>query len=191
MNRATRTLALALTLAAGGVGLTGCSTAPKTEAKRQNLKDDAQTTLSRLTADYPNLQNLIDQGAGYAVFPSVGKGGLVLAGSYGRGTVYENGRMIGYADITGGSFGATIGGQEYAELIIFETADEVARLRTGNFNFSGQATAVILKAGEGAATHFQEGTAVFIKPKGGAMADASIGGQKFTYTPASMAGNGM
>ena len=112
MTRTLRTpLALALTLAVGGVGLAGCSTAPKTEAKRQNLKDDAQTTLSRLTADYPNLQTLIDQGAGYVIFPSVGKGGLVLAGSYGRGTVYENGRMIGYADITGGSFGRPSAGR--------------------------------------------------------------------------------
>ena len=191
MNRTTRTLAAALIAATGGVMFAGCSTAPKTQASQQTLKEDGTSALNRLYAADPTLRPFVEGAAGYAIFPSVGKGGVVFAGSYGRGTVFENGSMIGFADITQGSFGATLGGQEYTELVVFENPDSLAALRNGDFSLGAQASAVAIKAGAGAKKQFQNGVAVFTKPTGGLMFDASVGGQKFSYKSRAQANTGM
>ena len=188
MTKPVRTLAAALMIAAGGVAIAGCQTAPKTPEARANLKSDAQAALQRLYSADPTLRSFVQNGAGYAIFPSVGKGGVGIGGSYGRGTVYENGSMIGYADITQGSIGATLGGQEFTELVVFENPNALGALLNGDFSLGAQASAVALKSGAGAKKQFQNGVAVFTKPTGGLMFDASVGGQKFSYTAASNAG---
>src|SRR3954466_1154957 len=100
--------------------LMGCSTAPKTSAERMELQDDAHATVTRFKSQDPSLDRVLANSAGYAVFPDVGKGGLIAGAAYGRGTVYEGGKQIGYADMRQGSIGAQIGGQTYAELIVFQ-----------------------------------------------------------------------
>src|SRR5438270_709099 len=83
----------------------GCSTAPKTESARDDLKDRAQQTLAQFTEKDPSLQDVLNQSAGYAVFPKVGKGGAGVGGAFGRGVVYENGRMVGYTNLEQASIG--------------------------------------------------------------------------------------
>src|SRR5688572_6388149 len=101
----------------------GCSTTPKSEQGKEDLQGGAQRAIDRMTAADPDLRGVIDSSHGYAIFPKVGKGGLIVGGGYGRGVVYEQGNMIGYADLTQASVGAQLGGQTYSELIAFETAD--------------------------------------------------------------------
>ena len=36
-----------------------------------------------------------DNSYGYAVFPTIGKGGLVVGGAHGNGRVYERGKYVG------------------------------------------------------------------------------------------------
>ncbi|HWP40799.1 MAG TPA: hypothetical protein VNL70_07725, partial [Tepidisphaeraceae bacterium] len=88
----------------------GCQTAPPTESKRESLLDEAQAALKQMQAADPSLKEFLDQAHAYAIFPSVGKGGLIAGGAYGRGVVYQNGQFIGYADITQATVGAQIGG---------------------------------------------------------------------------------
>jgi lipid-binding SYLF domain-containing protein len=115
------------------------------------------------------------------IFPSVGKGGVIVGGAYGRGEVYEQGQLVGYADVTQATVGAQLGGQTFSELIVFENREAMDRFKRGNFEFAANVSAVALKAGAAAAARYTNGVAVFVKPEGGAMFEASIGGQKFTF----------
>src|SRR5687768_1736561 len=84
----------------------GCQTAPKTEAGKADLEQDAATALNQMKAADPGLTDAIDKGHGYVIFPTAGKGGLIVGGGYGRGIVYDDtGAQIGFADITQASVG--------------------------------------------------------------------------------------
>ena len=54
----------------------------------------------------------------------------------------------------------------------------------GNFEFSAQVSAVAVTAGASANADYSGGIAVFTLAKGGLMYEASVGGQKFSFTPA-------
>jgi lipid-binding SYLF domain-containing protein len=110
----------------------------------------------------------------------VGKGGLVVGGAYGRGVVYEQGRHIGYSDLTQGSVGLQAGGQTFSELLVFENKSALDRFKEGKLDFAA-ASAVVLKSGVATHAPFVNGVAVVVSPIGGAMLEASIGGQQFTY----------
>ena len=161
--------------------VTGCSTAPKSQAERQSLQGEAEAAYQSMQAKDPSLKEFVDKAAGYAIFPSVGKAGLIAGGAYGRGILYENGQPTGYVDLKQGSVGAQIGAQTYNELVVFETQSAVDQIKQGEFDLGATASAVALKAGVGGAGRFKNGIAVFIQPKGGLMAEASITGQKLNY----------
>ena len=57
---------------------------------------------------------------GYAVFPTIGKGGFVVGGAHGKGRVYQKGKYIGDTSMTQLSVGLQLGGQAYSEMIFFE-----------------------------------------------------------------------
>ena len=166
----------------------GCSTVPKGEKARSELQTDADRTLAELKQADPSLASVLDGSEGYAVFPAIGKGGFIVGGGYGRGTLYEDGKMVGYTDMKHGAVGALIGGQSFAELIVFQTQEALSSFKSGNFSFGATANAVALDKGAAAATSFKDGVAVFTRPNKGLMAEASLSGQKFTYVPLSEAG---
>ena len=163
--------------------LAGCSTAPKTEESREALQTDAQQALAHFKRQDSSLDRILDDAVGYAVFPSVGKGGLIAGAAYGKGSVYEKGQFIGYADLRQGSIGAQIGGQEFAQLVVFKTPEALYKFKNNNFTFGADASAVALKSGAAAATEFKDGVAVFADAKSGLMASAALTGQKFTFLP--------
>ncbi len=142
----------------------------------------AETIAAFKNAD-PGMKRFFDNSYGYAVFPGVGKGGLVVGGAYGGGQVFEQGRLIGYATITQITLGAQIGGQSYREIIFFADKESLDIFRANDFNFGAQASAVAVTAGAAANAAYSNGVAVFTLPKGGLMVEASIAGQKFKYTP--------
>jgi lipid-binding SYLF domain-containing protein len=163
--------------------VSGCATAPRTQQERQSLVAEADAAVSTMTAKDPTLRSLIDRAPGYAVFPNVGKGGLIAGAAYGRGVVFENGRAIGYTELNQGSIGAQIGGQTYSQLIVFENDASLQRFKAGDFDLGAEVSAVALNAGAAGAANFQNGVAVFQLPKGGLMAAAAINGQKFNFEP--------
>jgi len=174
-------VAIVLTFVAGL--LISCSTAPSTLGGRDELLQQATTTMSEMKKEDPGVDELARRGYGYALFPEVAKGGLVFGGGYGRGVVYEQGEHIGYADLSQASFGLQVGGQTYSELIVFENKAALERLKQGRVELAADASAVILKTGAAANARFVDGFAVFIRPIGGAMAEATVGGQQLTYVP--------
>ena len=167
------------TIVASLAALLAFPVASRADATVEEAKD-AVATLKK--AD-PSLQKFFDQSVGYAVFPGVGKGGLVVGGAGGSGIVFEHGKAVGKATLSQVTIGAQIGGQAYYEIIFFETAETLAAFKTGEWTMAAQVSAVALKSGASADAAYKNGVAVFTLSKGGAMAEASVGGQKFGYKP--------
>jgi lipid-binding SYLF domain-containing protein len=140
---------------------------------------------------------------GYAVFPTVGKGGLVIGGAHGKGRVYEYGKYVGDVTVTQLSVGLQAGGQAYSQIVFFEDQRAFGEFTGGDFEFGADASAVAITAAAGAsagtsgasatasggkkdattAGAYHNGLAVFTIVKGGAMYQAAVAGQKFKYTP--------
>jgi lipid-binding SYLF domain-containing protein len=148
------------------------------------MRDTSRAALSSMQAKDETLDDVINHAAGYAIFPNVGKGGLIVGGAQGRGEVFEKGQFIGYAELQQASVGAQIGGQTYRELIVFQDQAALDRFKAGKVEFAANVSAIALKAGAAKSAEFKDGIAVFVQPTGGLMAEASVGGQRFTFTPA-------
>ena len=169
-------------LAAGFLSLlAACATAPETHEGKAEMRRTSAEALSQAQQNDPSLRNLIQVSAGYAVFPSIGKGAIGIGGAYGKGDLYQNGVVVGYCDMTQASIGFQLGGQAYTEILVFETPAAVERFKNGNFRFDAQATAVALKSGAGANAKFANGVVVFTMDEAGLMYEAAVGGQKFSY----------
>jgi lipid-binding SYLF domain-containing protein len=188
MKAANVCLALLLAPASAGLlSLSGCGTTPSTPAQKAALADEGQLKLKELYAENPDLKTTVENAYGYCIFPDVSKGGLVIEGGSGRGSVYEQGRYIGTAGISMGGVGADIGGQSYTELLVFATKDALSSFEDNKLQFDASASAVALKAGAADQAKWSKGVAVFTKPIGGFMLEAAIGGQQFTFKAAQIA----
>jgi lipid-binding SYLF domain-containing protein len=163
--------------------LAACATAPSTEEKKDDLAREAETALSKAQRNEPQLEELCRQSVAYAVFPKVGKGAAGVGGAYGKGVLFEDHRIAGYCDLTQASVGLQLGGQTYTEILCFESRDALQRFKADEFALDAQATAVALDAGAGRNLDYKDGVAVVTTDEAGLMAEASIGGQKFTYEP--------
>jgi len=168
----------------------------------QTWADSYENTL-QVFRDAGESRAFFDNAYGYAVFPTIGKGGIVLGGAYGEGRVYQQGRHVGDTNMTQVTIGFQLGGQAYSQIIFFEDERSFREFTSGNFEFGAQASAVAITAGAqaGAGTsgasagasgtqhhattvgNYYRGMAVFTVTKGGLMYEASIGGQKFNYSP--------
>ena len=151
--------------------------------KEQKEKAMVEETIAKFKQADSSMKVFFDKAYGYIVFPGIGKGGFIIGGGHGDGWVYEQGRHIGRASLTQLTVGAQIGGQSYSEIIFFEDKKTLDDFKKGNWELSAQASAIIVKQGASKDASYDHGVAVFTMPKKGAMAEASVGGQKFKYTP--------
>ncbi|MDY0357746.1 MAG: hypothetical protein RBR19_17820 [Sedimentisphaerales bacterium] len=170
-------------LALLGLFLSGCSTTPESADDRIAMTAKVQDAIDRARTADSGLAEFFEKSVGYAVFPTVGKGAIGVGGAYGKGQLYENGRLVGYCTLTQATIGLALGGQAYTEFIFFETTEALERFKSGNFAFAAQASAVALKSGAAANAKYENGAAVFTMGEAGLMYEASVGGQKFTYEP--------
>jgi lipid-binding SYLF domain-containing protein len=168
-------------LAAGSL-LAGCAHAPKTAAEKASLVDESNRALDKMVANDPSLRQVIDQSAGFVVFPRVVEMGFVAGGGYGKGVIYEGGRPIGYATLNEGMVGATIGGHTYAELIVARDGNALTQIKNGRYHFGGQTAAVAVKSGVAGETMFDKGVAVSVQPEAGGMLNLSLAGQRIKVT---------
>jgi lipid-binding SYLF domain-containing protein len=165
----------------GLISLSAGSTAPSSDEGKSDLRNSSADALSQAQQNDSSLRNFIANSAGYAVFPTIGKGAAGVGGAYGKGDVYQAGIAVGSCDMTQVTIGLQLGGQGYTEIIVFQTPAAVENFKNGNFRFDAQATAVALKSGAGANARFANGVAVFTMDEAGLMYEAAIGGQKFSY----------
>lgn len=152
---------------------------------------------------YPKTAAFFDTAYGYAIFPTIGKVGMIIGGAYGKGRVYEQGRWSGNVEMTQATIGFQMGGQAFSQVIFFQDQRAYDEFTSGNFEFGAQASAIILNAGANAEAstkgtsasanvgngrfdaegQYYKGMAVFSIAKGGLMYEATLGGQKYNFTP--------
>lgn len=152
-------------------------------ADQEKLLREAPQTIQAFRTKDPSLKRFFDQAAGWAVFPTVGKGGFLLGGAYGQGVVYAGGKAIGFSELKQVTIGLQLGGQSYSELVFFRDQDALDRFRSEQLEFDAQLSAVLNDRGAAANADYHSGVAVFTLPKGGLMAEASVGGQSFSFDP--------
>ena len=169
------------------------------------MADDVETTLDNFRI--AGAGDFIDDAYGYAVFPSIGKGGIGIGGAHGKGSVYKGGKRTGTVKMNQITYGLQLGGQVYSQMIFFRDERSYSDFTSGNFEFGAQATAVALTASATASTSTggggnasagtdadsnnvsaenkqydgRSGMAIFTIAKGGLMYEATLGGQKFKF----------
>ena len=152
----------------------------------------------------PQVQPFFKNAYGYAVFPTIGKGGVGIGGAHGKGQVYQGGKVTGKTSMTQITVGLQFGGQAFSQIIFFQDKRSYDEFTSGNFEFSAQATAVAITAGaqaqagttgstagataggdagKQAKVSYSKGMAIFTHAKGGLMYEATLGGQKFNFEP--------
>jgi lipid-binding SYLF domain-containing protein len=137
----------------------------------------------------------------YAVFPTIGAGGLVVGGARGKGHVYVHDRVVGDTTMTQLSVGFQAGGKAYSQIIFFQDKRDLDQFESGKFEFNAGASAIAITASASASVgtdrasseasrattdattngDYQTGMAVFTIAKGGLMFAANIAGEKFSY----------
>ncbi|MFV0437298.1 MAG: YSC84-related protein [Desulfopila sp.] len=146
---------------------------------------------------------MFNQAYGYALFPTIGKAGFVVGGAYGEGKVYEHGAVVGKTTMTQASIGFQLGASGFSQVIFFQDKRAFDEFTQGNFEFSAEVQGVALTAAASASTStsgssatasggknnaqiakagYYKGMMTFTITKGGLMAEASVSGQKFTFT---------
>jgi lipid-binding SYLF domain-containing protein len=150
--------------------------------KDTKLAGEVNEAIKDLVAGNPALKEHFSKAYGYAIFPKITKAGLGVGGAGGKGLVFQNDKVIGSAKMAQATLGLQAGAQQYAEVVFFENKDALDKFKSGKLKFSGQASAVALKEGASVDIAYQDGVAIFTKIKGGVMAEASLGGQKFSYS---------
>ena len=138
---------------------------------------------------------------GYAVFPTIGKGGLGVGAAHGSGRVYEHGKYVGDAKMNQVSVGLQAGGQAYSQIVFFEDDRAFREFTAGDYAFGADVGAVVITSAASASAgskgqsagasggkkdattvgKYNKGVAVFTLVKGGAMYEATVAGQKFKY----------
>jgi lipid-binding SYLF domain-containing protein len=147
------------------------------------------------------VQSFFSNSYGYAIFPTIGKGGIIIGGAYGEGKVYVNGQETGTSTMVQGTIGFQLGGQAFSEVIFFENKRAFNEFIRDGFEFGAQASATAITAGaqaqvgtsgttvgatagaENQSQHgsYIDGIATFTYTIGGLMYEASLGGQTFSY----------
>lgn len=155
--------------------------AMRAQDEKEKLVSESKTAKTDFIKTDPSMSKLFSSSYGYVIFPKIGKGAIIIGGSGGNGVLYEKGISIGTAKMAQVSVGAQVGGESYREVIFFENKEAVDRFKDNKVEFSGQVSAVAVKSGASANAKYADGVAVFTQDLSGLMAEAAVGGQKFTY----------
>ena len=150
-----------------------------------DTSDEMQLSVAKAIIDLkekdPGMKKFFDGAAGYAVFPSVGKGGIGIGGAHGKGLVIADNKAVGRTSLSQITVGFQLGGQVYAEFVFFKDSTALGHFQRGNWEMGAQASAVAVTLGASADADYDKGVAVFTNVGGGLMYEASVGGQKFKY----------
>ncbi len=151
------------------------------EEKAENARYNK--TIRAFMSQSQRMTDLVLKSYAHAVFPSIGKGGLLFGYAYGEGRAYYRGGIwTGNVAVSQYSFGVQLGGEAYSEIIFFKTRDAFEAFKKGGWEDSTQASVVPFVSGLSADVNFADDVEVYTSSKGGFMLDASTGAQTFEYT---------
>ncbi len=174
---------MAVALSAALISCGGTTSRGDDPGTKGSLEAQVNETIMLFKSRDRSIGSWFDSAYGYVVFPDVVEGAFIVGGGHGRGLVYRNGELMGSATVTQVDVGLQAGGQAFREVIFFKDEIAFATFAGSNLEFAADASAVLVKSGAAATADYENGVAAFTMPRGGAMAKAAIGGQKFKYNP--------
>jgi lipid-binding SYLF domain-containing protein len=174
------TFSLAARIAAVSVMISSVASAD--DSQKAAVKE-AKETLDAFKEKDSGLKKPVEKAVGYVVLPRVQKGGFLVAGGGGEGVLFEKGVPVGKVKMSQLTFGAQVGGESFSELILFSTAEALKSFKASETQLeAGGTSAVAGNTGTTKNLEYRKGVAVVTMVRGGIMAEASVGGQKFEFT---------
>jgi hypothetical protein len=150
------------------------------------LHAEVLAALKKVQSKNPDLKKVLDESAGFAVVPAIGRASLVLGSAFGLGEVFKGERVIGYAAIVELTIGVQVGGTTFHELVVFHDEGALKRFKQGKYAFAADAAVEIVRAGAQGSKGFGESSSIYVFDEGGMLLDLAIGGQKFIFKPAAL-----
>jgi lipid-binding SYLF domain-containing protein len=157
---------------------------PSLAASKSAIDRDARASLDKLFKNTPASKALAEKAVGVLVFPSIVKGGFIIAGQFGDGVLRKRGKTVGYYRSLAASFGYQAGAQAFGYVLFFMDDDSIRYLdNSAGFELGTGPSLVVLDAGFGknmSTTTLQKGIYAFIFDQKGLMGGVGIQGSKIT-----------
>ncbi|HEY7165540.1 MAG TPA: lipid-binding SYLF domain-containing protein [Candidatus Binatia bacterium] len=153
-------------------------------ASKREIDRNATTAVNSLLKNNPKARELADKSVGVLIFPSIVKGGFIIAGQYGDGVLRKRGKSIAYYRSLAASYGFQAGAQAFGYVLFFMDDDSIAYLdKSGGFELGSGPSLVVLDSGFGknlSTTTLQKGIYAVIFNQKGLMGGVGIQGSKIT-----------
>ena len=161
------------------------ATAARVLAASANAIDrDARATLDKLYKNTPGSKPLADKAVAVLVFPSIVKGGFIIAGQFGDGALRKNNKTVAYYRSLAASYGFQAGVQAFGYVLFFMDDASLQYLdNSAGFELGVGPSLVVLDEGFGkniSTTTLQKGVYAFIFDQKGLMGGMGIQGTKIT-----------
>jgi lipid-binding SYLF domain-containing protein len=152
--------------------------------KSKEIDQKVDAAMAQLTSSTPSAAELAKTAKGILMFPSVKKGGFIVGGQYGEGSLRVGGRTEGYYKTTAASFGLQAGGEKFGYAMFFMNDNGLNYLRNSKGWEIGVGPEVTV-VDAGAAASLSTSTArsdiyVFFFGQKGLMGGLTIQGSKIT-----------
>ena len=109
-----------------------------------SLDQNARAALSRLYGQSVRAKEFGKLSVGILVVPRIVKAGLLLGGMSGDGVLYEHGKVTGYYNMTGASWGLQAGAETYAYALFFLKKSALVYLHTSDGWAIGSGPSVVV-----------------------------------------------
>jgi len=175
-------LMIALTLAT--LTWNGLSASVVQAASASAIDRQARASLADLYKHTPGAKALADKAVAVLVFPSIVKGGFIIAGQFGDGALRKGGKSVAYYRSLAASYGFQAGVQAFGYVLFFMDDASVQYLdNSAGWELGTGPSLVVLDAGFGkniSTTTLQKGVYAFIFDQKGLMGGVGIQGSKIT-----------
>jgi lipid-binding SYLF domain-containing protein len=155
-----------------------------TAGAREDLDTRVQEALEALYRTAPAARELAARADGMLVFPAIYKGGMFVGAEYGEGALLQGGQTSGYYNVASASVGLQLGVQRKSVVILFMTAEALARferLRGFRVGVDGSVAIATLGAGGSIDTEtIQDPVIGFVYSNQGLMYNLTLEGSKIS-----------
>ena len=153
-------------------------------ASASEINRSATQVLNTLYKNNPNARTLGDKAVGVLIFPSIVKGGFIIAGQFGDGVLRKGGKPVAYYRSLAASYGFQAGAQAFGYVLFFMDNDSLSYLdKSGGWELGTGPSLVVLDSGFGknlSTTTLQKGVYAFIFNQKGLMGGFGMQGTKIT-----------
>jgi len=153
-------------------------------ADRAALERDARAALQKLTTTVPAAKSLSGSATAVLVFPKITKAGLGIGAQYGDGVLFRGGKVAGFYNTKGASYGLQAGAQQFGYAMFLMNEKAVGALGANDgFEVGVGPSVVVMDEGMGktmTTTTVKDDIYAFVFSQKGLMGGLGLQGNKIT-----------